>query len=68
MYLVGLPKFDALVFLFSGQKTENPLLLLGQYSDEEEEVEDEKEDKADDATAESSLANKNEKVSVINIY
>ncbi|CDY24199.1 BnaC01g37790D [Brassica napus] len=45
----------------SGQKTENPLLLLGQYSDEEE-VEDEKEDKADDATAESSLANKNEKV------
>ena len=67
MYLVGLPKFDALVFLFSGQKTENPLLLLGQYSDEEE-VEDEKEDKADDATAESSLANKNEKVSVINIY
>ncbi|XP_013673229.2 formin-binding protein 4 isoform X1 [Brassica napus] len=46
----------------SGQKTENPLLLLGQYSDEEEEVEDEKEDKADDATAESSLANKNEKV------
>ncbi|CAN6968413.1 unnamed protein product [Brassica oleracea var. botrytis] len=41
----------------SGQQTENPLLLLGQYSDEEVE-----EEKADDATAETSLASKNEQV------
>ncbi|CAH8348995.1 unnamed protein product [Eruca vesicaria subsp. sativa] len=45
----------------SGKKTENPLLLLGQYSDEE--VEEEEKDKADDdAAADSSLANKNEQV------
>ncbi|KAG2317883.1 hypothetical protein Bca52824_021005 [Brassica carinata] len=44
----------------SGKKTENPLLLLGQYSDEE--VEEDSNDKADDATADSSLTNKNEQV------
>lgn len=59
--------FDDLVFfLFSGKKTENPLLLLGQYSDEE--VEEDSNDKADDATADSSLTNKNEQVAIINLY
>ncbi|KAL1204873.1 hypothetical protein V5N11_017473 [Cardamine amara subsp. amara] len=44
----------------SGQKSENPLLLLGQYSDDE--VEEDSKERADDATADSSLANKNEQV------
>ncbi|XP_010465144.1 PREDICTED: formin-binding protein 4-like isoform X2 [Camelina sativa] len=43
----------ALSFIVTGQKTENPLILLGQYSDDEVE---------EDATADSSLANKNEQV------
>jgi hypothetical protein len=46
--------------LFSGQKTENPLLLLGQYSDDE--VEEDSDKKADDTSADSFLANKNEQV------
>lgn len=63
---MGLPKFDALVFLFSGQKTVNPLLLLGQYSDDE--VEEDSGERADDATADSSLPNKTEKVTIVNVY
>lgn len=59
-------KFDSLVFLFSGQKTENPLLLLGQYSDDE--VEEDSKERADDATADSSVANKNQQVTIINLY
>lgn len=55
-----------LVFLFSGQKTQNPLLLLGQYSDDE--VEEDSDQRADDATADSSIANKNEQVTIINLY
>jgi len=52
--------------LFSGQKTENPLLLLGQYSDDE--VEEDSDKKADDTSADSSLANKNEQVTTTNFY
>lgn len=63
---MGLPNFDFLVFLFSGQKTQNPLLLLGQYSDDE--VEEDSDQRADDATADSSIANKNEQVTIINLY
>ncbi|KAG7577056.1 WW domain [Arabidopsis thaliana x Arabidopsis arenosa] len=44
----------------SGKKTGNPLLLLGQYSDDE--VEEDSDKKADDASADSSLTNKNEQV------
>lgn len=65
MELVRLPKFDALFFLFSGQKTGNPLLLLGQYSDDE--VEEDSDKKADDASADSSLTNKNEQVTTTNL-
>lgn len=66
----GFQCFDALVFfLFSGKKTENPLLLLGQYSDEEvEEEEEEDKEKAGDAAVDTSLANKNEQVTIINFY
>ncbi|CAH2053841.1 unnamed protein product [Thlaspi arvense] len=45
----------------SGQKTENPLLLLGQYSDDEVEKDD-SDERAGDASADSSLANKTEQV------
>lgn len=45
--------FDVVVCLLSsGQKPENPLLLLGQYSDDE--LEDDSEKALDNAAAESS--------------
>ena len=68
MYVLGTaPKFWRFIYLlFSGQKTENPLLLLGQYSDDE--VEEDSDKKADDTSADSSLANKNEQVTTTNFY
>ncbi|CAA7016329.1 unnamed protein product [Microthlaspi erraticum] len=44
----------------SDPKTENPLVLLGQYSDDD--VEENLDERKDVATADSSLANKNEQV------
>ena len=43
-----------------GQQPENPLLLLGQYSDDE--LEDDLEEKLDNATVENSLVGKNDEV------
>ena len=43
-----------------GQQPGNPLLLLGQYSDDE--LEDDLEEKLDNATVENSLVGKNDEV------
>lgn len=52
---------DMLVFLlFSGQRPDNPLLLLGQYSDDE--LEDDLDGKLDNSTAENSVVEHNDEV------
>lgn len=53
--------FDMLVFLlFSGQQPENPLLLLGQYSDDE--LEDSSNERPSNGTVENSSPANDDKV------
>lgn len=52
--------FDKLVFFISGKQPENPLLLLGQYSDDE--LDEESSKRLDHTTEENSIVDNNEQV------